>query len=48
VLDLEPDWNGPARDDGTPPPWGWAYCGSLATIGWHGDQPTVTVDDPQD
>jgi len=47
VLDLVPDWNGPAKDDGTQPAWGWAYCGSLATIAWDGDQPTVTVDDPQ-
>ena len=48
VLDLQPDWNGPARDDGTPPAWGWAYQASLATITWDGVQPTVTVDDQED
>ncbi len=36
VLDLVPDWNGPARDDGTPPAWGWAYQASPATVTWHG------------
>lgn len=47
VLDLVPDWNGPACEDGTPPLWGWAYRGSLATVTWDGGHPTVTVDDPQ-
>lgn len=47
VLDLEPDWNGPARDDGTPPAWGWSYQGLPATVTWDGDEPTVTVE-PQD
>ena len=47
VLDLQPDWNGPAHDYGTPPPWGWAYQASLATVAWDDGQPTVTVDDPQ-
>lgn len=48
VLDLVPDWNGPSRDDGTPPAWGWAYQASRATVSWDVGQPTVTVDDQED